>query len=218
MTTFKPLAIAFALALLPAATEAQTSARVVRGDVSGLIGWLGVEEDSVEGYIGDDWHTSLFGTIGAGWHWTDHLKTEVDFGAGTQSTFYRARQVSFPGFTGYRSTQSSASQKTLGISQQYQFFRNAWFHPHVALGAQVTWAEITDRLDPLVIYSPQAPPRTVEQGRTEEPRTDVTVRPFVSGGFKAYFTQRGFFRTDLRFAFRDGIDEVQLRIGFGADF
>lgn len=181
-----------------------------------MVGWLGVEEDAGRGHI--DWHTSFFGAIGAGWHWTDHLKTELDFGAGTESSFYRARSVVVQGHTVYASIESRASQKTLGISQQYQFFRNAWFHPHVAVGANVTWAKSTDRFDPLVAYSPTRPPQQLEPGRVEGPTTDVVVRPFVASGFKAYFTKRGFFRTDLRVGFRGGIDEVLLRVGFGADF
>jgi hypothetical protein len=31
-------------------------------------------------------------------------------------------------------------------------------------------------------------------------------------------TQRAFFRSDLRLVFRNGVDEVLLRFGFGADF
>jgi hypothetical protein len=216
--TFTTVVLATVLTFVPGWAGAQTPTPLIRGDVSGLIGWLGVEEDSAAGYAGNDWHTSLFGTISAGWHWTDHLKAEVDFGAGTESSVYRVRPVVFQGHTTFRPVQSRVSQKTFGISQQYQFFRNAWFHPHVAVGANITWAEVTDRLEPLVIYRPDRPPTAVEPGRTEGPTTDVTVRPFISSGFKAYFTQRGFFRTDLRFAFRDGIDEVLLRVGFGVDF
>jgi hypothetical protein len=181
-----------------------------------LIGLIGVEQDDGR-YVNDDWHSSFFGAISAGWHWTDHLKTELDFGAGTESTFYRARPLVFQGQTGFVPTQSSVSQRTLGISQQYQFFRNAWFHPHVAIGADVTWETVTDRFEPFVIYGPRGPSQ-VAPPRTEGPSTDVVVRPFLASGFKAYFTQRGFFRTDLRFAFRDGLEEVQLRVGFGVDF
>ena len=50
------------------------------------------------------------------------------------------------------------------------------------------------------------------------PRTDIFVSLFVSAGFTAYLTQRGFFRSDLKVTLRDGVDEVLLRFGFGVDF
>ena len=48
--------------------------------------------------------------------------------------------------------------------------------------------------------------------------TSTEVRPFVATGFKAYMTQRAFFRSDVRVGVRDGVDEVLLRFGFGVDF
>jgi hypothetical protein len=46
----------------------------------------------------------------------------------------------------------------------------------------------------------------------------VRIVPFAATGFKAYLAQRAFFRSDLRFAFRDGLEDVLLRFGFGVDF
>ena len=213
-----PLFLAGYLAFSPEPAVAQGRAPLARADVTGVVAILGVENDAVRPYVDNDWHSSFFGAVSGGWYWTDHLKTEVDFGAGTESRVYRATPIAIGTSTNYVTTQSTVSQRTLGISQQFQFFRNVWFHPHLAAGVHVSWENITDEISPVVIYSPSAPPRQVQPGRTEGPRTETTVRPFIGTGFKAYFNERGFFRTDIRFAFRSGLDEVLVRAGFGIDF
>ena len=213
-----PLFVAGFLASTAAPAVAQARAPLARADVTGIVAVLGVEDEAVRPYADNDWHSSFFGGLGAGWYWTDHFKTEMDFGAGTESRVYRATPIAIGTSSSFVTTESRVSQRTLGISQQYQFFRNVWFHPHLAIGANVSWEKITDEISPLVIYSPSAPPRQVQPGRTEGPRTETTVRPFIGTGFKAYFNERGFFRTDIRFAFRGGLDEVLVRAGFGIDF
>jgi hypothetical protein len=205
------------LGALPAFS--QTVSPVARADMTAAIGWLVLQDhDDSSPYSDNDWHNSFFGGGGAGWYWTDHLKTELDLGAGTAVQAYRVTPVTINGRTHYVSAQSRLARRMIGVSQQYQFFRNVWFHPHIAAGANVTWEKSTDGIHPIVIYDPVLPPRVVEGGRTDGPKTDVTVRPFLATGFKAYVTQHGFFRTDLRVAFRSGADEVLLRIGFGVDF
>jgi hypothetical protein len=212
------LAAAAAIIAAPAAT-AQPLA-LPRADVSATVAWLTVNTESPAPYQSyDDWNTSLFGGVGVGWHWTDHLKTEIDFGAGTKARAHSAQPITIDGRPAYIPTESTLQRRTLGISQQYQFFRNAWFHPHVAVGANVSWERISDHFFPYYVYDgPNRAARLVQPERVAPPRTEVRLRPFVATGFKGYVSRRGFFRTDLRLAFRDGVDDVLLRIGFGIDF
>jgi hypothetical protein len=42
--------------------------------------------------------------------------------------------------------------------------------------------------------------------------------PFAATGFKAYFNERGFFRTDLKLQFRGGVEQVAWKVGVGVDF
>lgn len=215
--------IGLAALLLPLAAplEAQAPAPpqpVSRADVSGTLGWLSVQKDAIGPYGGDRWHHTLFGAVGAGWYWTDHWKTEADFGAGRRATDYGGRPLVLDGVSTFVSTESVFSRRILGISQQYQFDRNAWFHPHVAAGANISWERTTEVTRPIVVYNRAEGPTILEPERTVGPRTDVTVRPFVAAGFKAYMTPRGFFRSDLRVGVRGGIDEVLVRFGFGIDF
>lgn len=53
----------------------------------------------------------------------------------------------------------------------------------------------------------------------EERDTSVAVRPFVAGGFKSYFNERTFVRSELPAAIGSrGVSDVTLGLGFGTDF
>lgn len=211
--------MAAALVLGASGTSSAQERPVIRGDVSAAIGWLAAGGGSNNPYGGRDWAHSLFGGASAGWHWTDNVKTEIDFGGGTQAHAYSTQQVTSAGRTSYVTTQSRFARRTLGLSLQYQFFHNAWFHPHLAAGGNLTWEQRTDDISPVFYYDEVSrTSRLAENERIDGPRTTLTVRPFVAAGFKAYMTPRTFFRSDLRVAFHSRIDETLLRFGFGFDF
>ena len=203
---------------LSTAASAQTRP-LVRADVSATIGWLGMDTGSESGPLTyHPWESNLFGGLGAGWHWTDHLKTELDFG-GTKGTAYVGNSGLVNGLPVQRSIHRRLTRRNLGISQQYQFFRNAWFHPHLAAGVHLSWETHTDDIQAVYGYDPVTRiSRQVEAPRVEGPETDFEVRPFAGIGFKAYMTRRAFFRTDLRIGFRSRIEESLLRFGLGVDF
>lgn len=211
------MAIALVAAIAPAAVA--QSRQVIRGDAAGTFGWLAVTTQSSVPQDNQDWAHSLFGAGSVGWHWTDNLKSEIDFGVGTEAHSYATTQVTTAGRVSYVTTQSQFARRTLGLSQQYQFFHNAWFHPHLAAGVNLTWERRTDEIGPIYGYDDVTRiTRLVEPLRTEEPRTIFSVNPFVAVGFKAYLTERTFFRNDLRVAFHGGVNETIVRLGFGVDF
>jgi len=199
--------------------SAQSETQVIRGDVAATIGWLSTDAHTTGLYNDNNWVNSLFGAASAGWHWTDNLKTEVDFGAGTKARVYSTEPITIGGRATYVTTDSRISRRTLGISQQYQFFHNVWFHPHVAAGLSFTWERQRDEPGPIYIYDAVTQQsRIVPPIDAESTQTSLRVNPFVAVGYKAYVTDRAFFRNDLRIAFRDGPEETVLRIGFGFDF
>lgn len=199
--------------------SAQSEPRLTRGDLAGTIGWLAADTHPSRPYNDNNWADSFFGAASVGWHWTDNLKIEVDFGAGTNVRVFSTEPTRIDGRIAYVSTDSKFSRRTFGISQQYQFFHNAWFHPHLAAGANLSWERRTDRILPIYLYDDVArTSRIVTLEQDEHPRTSVAIRPFVAAGFKAYMTPRTFFRNDFRVAFRGGPDQTVLRIGFGFDF
>ena len=210
--------LAALLAGVPATARAQ-SGPVMQGDVAAAIGWLSVNWAAESATGGRDWATSLIGTASAGWYWTDRSKTEIDFGASATARGYATQPVVIGGRTSYSFIESSVTRRVVGIGQHHQFYRNAWFHPCVAAGANVAWQRVTDRIGPTFAYDEASrTSRVVEPERTEGPRTELVVRPYVATGFKAYMSQRAFFRSDLRASFGRRLEDVVVRFGFGVDF
>ena len=204
--------LAFA-GVVPAGAQVSAGA-----DATGVIGWFSANQSELSDY--DDWyHRSAYGGAILGWYWTDHLKTEVELGATSPGELYAVQTIDVAGQRAYGSSEHRFSTRRFTAGQQYQFFRNAWVHPHVAAGADLTWETHQQRDDPIVLYDQASrTSRLVRQARTIGPSTDLSVRPFAEIGTKLYLSRRGFFRTDLRLTFSDGIDEVLLRLGLGVDF
>jgi hypothetical protein len=198
--------------------HAQTAAPFPRADLGGSIGWLNVNKNELDN--SDEWYNrSLYGGASGGWYWTEHLKTEIEVGASTTADLYTFEQIVVDGRQTYVSSEARFSTKRVAVSQQYQFFRNAWFHPHIAAGVDLTWERSTRDFQPVIGFNDQTrQTRVVLPERTIGPETDLIVRPFVTAGFKAYMSPRAFFRGDTRLAIRSGIDEVLFRAGFGVDF
>jgi hypothetical protein len=196
---------------------AQTDPPVVRGDVAASVGWLAVNTPSTT-YDDRNWVDGFFGAVSAGWHWTDNLKTELDLGASTKASAYRTDPVTINGRLAYQTTRTTSSRRTVGLAQQYQFFHNVWFHPHVAAGATVSWERAVSRGNPISIYDVARGAQIGAPGTAERTRTNVRIRPFVASGFKAYMTDRVFFRSDIRVAFGGRTDDVLMRVGVGVDF
>ena len=216
---FVGMAVAAFISGVAPDASAQPAPSVIRGDAAATIGWLAANSHAPGPFDSDNWVNSLFGAGSIGWHWTDHLKTEADIGAGTKARAFRNEQVVINGRPTYYPVESRFSRRTLGVSQQYQFFHNVWFHPHVAAGLSFTWERQRDEPGPIYIYDAVTQQsRIVPPIDAESTQTSLRVNPFVAVGYKAYVTDRAFFRNDLRIAFRGGFEETVLRIGFGFDF
>jgi hypothetical protein len=212
------LLVAVAAALLDARPAfAQPAPTLPRFDAAASVGWLGVRGDRPSRYS-RGWADSLFGSASAGWYWTDHLKTEIDAGAGTKARMHVSQPIQIDGRASWHHVEVESSRRTAGIGQLYQYGRNAWFHSYIGAGVHLTWDRRIERHHPVIVYSPSTPPQTVRDAYTEGPATRFTARPFVSTGFKTYLTQRAFLRSDLRVGFRRGLDEAIVRAGFGFDF
>jgi hypothetical protein len=199
-----------------ASAQPPQPAPVVRADVVGLVGWLNVSQPGGE-Y--DRWINQL-GTLGAaaGWYWNDHLKTEIDFAVSSTADHFEYRDIVIDGRTGFVNSRTRFSSWSLAVGQQYQFYRNVWFHPHLGAGVDLAW-ETTRREDEGgQVYDPVTRQYRFIPRQSFPTEEDLVVRPFAEVGFKAYMSQRSFFRTDVRFNVRNGIDEVVFRFGFGADF
>jgi hypothetical protein len=217
-----------ALCLPPAETPGGQgpSSALARTDITASIGSFGAKRPEASEY--NDWTHSLFVGIGGGYYWTDHLKTEVDVSSGGRGEVYGTESAGVP-----ESPQSSIylehayQSVTVSVGQSYQFGRNALFHPFITAGVDIERLrhEIERPAQSVDIYtrSPLNPQVVQVNQRIPIPaltrtETAVTVSPYAAAGFKAYFTERGFFRTDLKVSAWSGIDRVIWRAGFGVDF
>src|SRR5689334_366717 len=128
------LLASIAAVLLPAAAAAQTPPPLPRADAHFVIGWQNLRRDQPQDHDNDWLNQIFYGGAGAGWYWTENLKTQVDVGTGTRARQYRYNEVTFNGAPAFESSELSVRQWAVTVGQQYQFFHNAWFHPHVGGG------------------------------------------------------------------------------------
>jgi outer membrane protein W len=214
MRATHPVILAVALlAVAPGARAQGVGTPVSQADVSGTLGWLSGDKSELESYGGSgDWYNrSLYGGLGFGWYWTDHWKTDIEGGISSSAELQTYSPAMIDGRTvSIRSTYGFATRR-LAIGQQYQFYRNVWFHPFAGAGIDLTW-EQTERADEIYSSLPVRP------GTPYPTHTDLLTRPFATFGFKAYVTPRSFVRTDMKLVFHKGVDEVLLRFGMGVDF
>jgi len=205
--------------LLPAWEASAQPAALSRGDFSGSVGVQSVDARDGGFYAGHHFEGGFYGAVAGGWYWTEHLKTEIDFGGRTKGKVWIAAPAPLNPTQTYFPIDKTFSRQTVAVGQQYQFFHNAWFHPLLGAGVNLTWERSTLHRAAAIVYDPATrTSRTLSPERTEPARTDFRVSPFVESGFKAYMTPRTFFRSDLRVAFRGGVDDIVTRFGFGFDF
>ena len=219
MKTFSFAATAWLLTVGVAGAQEPPRAPLNRGDAHFVIGWQNLHKEQPQQHY-NNWLNGIFyGGAGAGWYWTDHVKTQVDFGAGTQGHQYRYEPIVVNGQTTALSSRVSVRQQSLAVAQHYQFFRNQWFHPHVGAGVDIARETTTEEYQPVIVFDNiTRVSRQVTPARTEGPDHRTIVRPFGEVGFKAYMTRRAFFTGDTRVMVRHGVDEVLFRFGFGVDF
>ena len=194
------------------------SVTLSRGDLSGILGVQTVDTGGDGIYSSHHFDGGFYGSVAGGWYWTEHLKSEIEFGARTKARVWVATPTPIGDPQTYYPTDKTLSRQTLAIGQQYQFFHNSWFHPHLGGGANLTWERSTLHQLPITVYDPATRTSRLLTPDRNETRSDFRVTPFVQSGFKAYMTPRTFFRGDLRVAFRSGVDDVLTRFGFGFDF
>lgn len=215
-------AIALTLAL-PAAAQDQPVVSLVpdhlpRWDVAGHAGWLGVNKSEVAPDW-DEWYDA--GSFGAsvGFYWTNNLKIELDVSTTTEADVFTQAQIFPPGALtpSFLVGELRFRSTSLGSGLVYQFYENRWFHPFLGAGVEVrrenTRASLRQQPQCVVIPCPPAVLLPVETS------VNHLTRPFATGGFKWYVSERVFLRSDIRSSFsKDGAEAFMWRAGIGVDF
>jgi hypothetical protein len=212
------LVLAIGVAALPGPADAQDviTRPLVRADTWAGIGWHHARV-AEEGEYDDWYHRSVSGTAGAAWYWTDHLRTEIDIGATSGGQVFIFEPLIANGQQTGRYGFITRRTRTLGLTQHYQFFRNAWFHPYIGAGLDLVHETKDERFEPVRVFDRFGPGPIIEPAH-EESSGRFMVRPAASLGFKAYLSPRAYFRSDARIGVRRQIEDVIVRFGFGVDF
>jgi len=222
LTTVRAAIVALTV-LLPTVVSGQGSSVTAsptnpdRWEAAVHVGWL------VRGVTGGAPRRTVWYSTGSfdgsiGYFLTPHLK--LAFGGGTSGAddVFLVETVRLPGspYPAYRGREHRIRASTTAISMTYHFFENQWFHPFAGAGAMVVHeSNRAGASDGFAYYAPgivlpPLPPTS---------RTTTHVRPYLTGGFKAYGSERVFFQTDVRVVTAsDRAESAALRAGVGVDF
>jgi hypothetical protein len=225
MKAFRLFLVAAITSALVNSATAQTAAPVTfptaptpRPDIAGSLGWLNVNKSELSD--SNDWYNrSAQGALVFGWYWSTHIKTELEVSASTEAELYTARDEIINGLRAFVASEYGFGTTRMTLSGQYQFGENAWFHPHLAAGIDFN-RESVRRLDrDVYVYDPAGRTPAVVHRAVQYPAVhEWHVRPVIGAGFKGYFTQKGFVRSDLRVTVGKRVEEAIVRFGVGVDF
>ena len=191
-----------------------------RWDVAGSIGWLaGNKSDIAEEW--NDWYDTFATSLEIGRYWTPHVKTEAGVIVTTEAGVFARQQPFIPdgGSPIFIPREHHFRVTAFSAFATYQFFENTVVHPFLGAGVDLNWEHERSETPEQIV--PTRDPRVTTVLPAEEDVTDTrfTARPFVTAGFKAYFSERGFFRSDIKTSFGDGrAAHVVWRAGIGVDF
>jgi hypothetical protein len=217
------LAVCLTAAVTANAQETRQTVTLVppgtpRWDAAAHVTWLG-EQRRFESDAGDRWFGVAAGGGIVGYHWTTHLKTELDISTATEGEIYSYEAVFLPGAATplfvQRDHEFRISTVSAGLSGQ--FLENAWFHPFVGAGIELVHErEVIETAFPP--FSPRDP-RAIGLVPQSERELRYRARPYAATGFKAYVSERAFVRTDLRTSWSgEGLAALAWRTGVGVDF
>ena len=204
-----------------------SSSPLARADIAASIGSFSAKRADASEY--NQWTHSLVGSVGGGYYWSDHLKTEIDVAVGRPGGSLRLRagrrcrnrhSRAFFWNTPIKASPSRSDSRTSSVETRSFIPSSA---RALTSSAGVTRPSVQRSRSPIYTRNPLNPQIISVTGQISIPaltrtETTVTVSPYAAAGFKAYFTERGFFRTDLKVSLRSGVDRVTWRAGFGADF
>ena len=197
--------------------EDQTG-RLAHGDVTGAIGWLHVNKDSLDPYNG--WSQALFGSVSVGLYWTDHLKTEIQAGANNGFSVYAPERFEINGQSFNAAAKYTFAGRRLSAIGQYQFGHNQWFPP-------VRGHRTRDSCRAHLARGPvgiclrsghTAEPSGARRGRACRPHEDPAAWARPGRLQRLYVHPRAFFLSNVRVAVGKRPEEVLLRFGLGVDF
>jgi len=225
------MALTGAALLVAAAALAQTNQQVTltperpaRWDVAGGAGFLAKHNpgDPGDPYGPYDWWDRR-GEIrfDLGRYLTTHLKAEIGVSLPQSWTDTQCGpRIPVAGLRfGYACTSLDLDRRLTNLAPgfTYQFRENAFAHPYVSAGVQIGVQETHTHNNAPLLGTLNGIRYTVPA--IDHRTTKILAHPFVAGGFKSYFNDRAFLRSEGTVAIGSGgPDQMTLRLGFGLDF
>jgi hypothetical protein len=208
---------------LPALALGQTDspAPLPQNDLTLSTGWNGSWFELEDAY--DQWHSGLFGGLSFGHYWTDNLKTEAEAGWVSTAKTRSFETISIGANRAYVNSDYLFRDLRVSLSQSVQFGRNAWIHPFLGAGADITYRRTTEDRAPqfatvIVTSPPFGPSSQVFVPGEKEDEAGVKVIPFVKGGFKIYMTDRTYIVQEFKFGLGHHLEHALWKTGIGFDF
>jgi hypothetical protein len=206
-------------ALAQSPIDTSEAAAVDKWDIAGTWGLaiVGKEDDPP---FGGDRDGAQAWNLDAGRYLSTHLK--IDAGVMRTSSYNNSNPRSFPvpglppEYYYITWAQTRVHSTSFSAAATYQFFENQFAHPFVSAGvALVRQAEHSIRPQHLVTLS-RIP---YEIPAIDQRTTKLFARPFVATGWKSYFNERIFIRSEVLIAVKpEGFSHATMRIGAGFDF
>jgi hypothetical protein len=156
--------------------------------------------------------------LDVGHYWAQHLKTEAGLAFLNTWDDYEYESIPVQGLPGggYSILSKSVRMTILTPALTYQFLENEFAHPYLSVGARIGFLATHS-----IRYAQTYTQNRISYSVPALDRTDTSVvaRPVIAAGYKSYFNERAYMRTELQTSFgADGSLHPALRIGFGFDF
>jgi hypothetical protein len=200
-------------------STASESAAWYKWDVAGTGGLAIIDKESAPPFGGDRDGAQAW-NLDVGRYLSTHLK--VDAGVMRTSSYYNSNPRSFPvpgippEYSYITWAQSKVHSTSVSAAATYQFFENQMAHPFVSAGVAVM-REYEHSIRPRHLVTLNRIPYDIPA--VDERSTTVVARPFIAAGWKSYFNERVFIRSEVLVAMRqDGFSHATMRIGAGFDF
>lgn len=196
----------------------------------GLTGGLHVDRevtDASTGFPGgspgafneERWVAAFQVQADVGRYWNSHVRTDLSFGTVTRRELFGSVPVDVPLGVATAYAQTLVSRKQLGAGLTYQFLENVFAHPYVSAGLRATVVDSHTIRQPSAWLMDGRSAVSIPIPPLEWDRTEVMVRPYLAAGFKSYFNERAFLRTEFATAYDTrGLSQWTARLGAGVDF
>jgi len=213
----------FALLLVPAGAAAQGAGVVQppKWDAGLTIGFFEARPDTLTNGYGDNWYGEGRYAASAGYYWTTHFKTEVEFAHSGEASRYVQEFTRLPnGQTYSYSAQRFHRLQHASVRAVWQFLDNQWVTPYVSAGALLEIDRQRYHV-PSQYQFPTAPsgrPGLLRGEFNSDHNTEHRGGVTVGAGTKFYMSPKSYINTGAVWTYAKPATSISFVAGIGIDF